>query len=270
MIDALLIVLGVCLSAQEGIESDSGRSSEGVQPVTVVAIPSGETRATAAGWLEGRDWRLQHEDCVALAESPRHDLVLLGDSITQSFGGEGRRTWQPGRSILDRTFEGLRVGNMGISGDRTQHLLWRLENGALSGPAPEAYLVAIGTNNIGHDDPEAIAHGIEKIVRLIHARRPQSMILLCPILPRGFLREDPAREAARAVNEQIRALVALERVWWVECDKTFLEEDGTLRRSYFAPDGLHLAAPGYEAWGHAIGHTLELARATDTEGERLE
>ena len=159
---------------------------------------------------------------------------------------------------------------MGISGDRTQHLLWRLQNGALSGEAPGAYVIAIGTNNIGRDDPAAIAAGIEKIVQLLRERRQESVLLLCPILPRGFTPEDPARRAVDEVNRRIRPLAALDRVWWVDPQQGLLQDDGGLRTDCYGADGLHLAGPGYKAWGAAIGRALEKARVVDAEGEPLE
>jgi lysophospholipase L1-like esterase len=229
----------------------AGLCQEDVQQETTVPIPSTEDRAAAAGWHGGRAWRLQHEDCIKIARE-HNDIILLGDSITQSFGGAGRRTGQPAREIIDRLFEGHRVGNMGISGDRTQHLLWRLQNGALEGPPPRAYVIAIGTNNIGIDDPDAIAAGIERIVALLLDSRRGTPILLCPILPRGLEPGDPARMSAQAVNDRIRLLVDEEQIRWIECEDDFVKENGALRSALYADDGLHLALPGYEVWGRAI------------------
>lgn len=270
MIGALLSA-GIACSAGAALQDHSATAHpEDPEPVTIIAVPSNETRAAAAGWSDGRDWHAQHEDCVLLAQAPRHQLVLLGDSITQSFGGPGRRTGQPGRAIFDRVFEGLRVANMGISGDRTQHLLWRLENGALSGPCPEAYVLAIGTNNIGRDTPEEIASGIEKLLRLIRSERPDAVILLCPILPRGFQPADPSRRAVVAVNALIRPFSEREGIEWIDCEGQFLEPDGSLRRPLYGGDGLHLARPGYTVWGEAIMTTLASSRTEPTREDDLE
>ena len=252
------LLLAACITLLAPIQD-----ADGSRPVTTVPVASTEDRTAAAGWLDGRGWRLQHLDCVALASSKSHDLVMLGDSITQSFGGDGRRTGQVARAILDELFEGLRIANMGISGDRTQHLLWRLENGCLDGPVPGSYLVAIGTNNIGHDEPGEIASGISAIIRSIRSRHPEVPILLCPILPRGFEPEDPSRLDVERVNERLSSLPEEPGVDLIDCHRHFVNEDGSLRRDRYATDGLHLAPAGYRAWGKAIlgAHRL----ATDTE-----
>lgn len=260
-------LLVACILSNGCAQESPSKESE---PRTMVPVPSGETRAAAAGWLNDRDWMAQHDDCVALAEAPAHDVVLLGDSITQSFGGEGRRTAQPARDVLDSTFGTRRVANMGISGDRTQHLLWRLENGALRGPAPKAYVLAIGTNNIGQDEPEQIAAGIEKILELLQAQRPESVVLLSPILPRGFDPKEAQRTDSVAVNERIRRMADGKAVHWIECEALFLEETGALQGALYGNDGLHLASPGYVVWGGAIAAALEGSSAAHPDLDRLE
>ena len=37
--------------------------------------------------------------------------------------------------------------NLGIGGDRTQHVLWRLDNGNIDGIKPKLAVLMIGTNN---------------------------------------------------------------------------------------------------------------------------
>jgi lysophospholipase L1-like esterase len=262
----LAVILGGGIQDETDLESEVAAST----PPTVLATPSDEDRSAAAGWLDGRDWMAQHSDCVELARSPRHDLILLGDSITQSFGGEGRRTGQPGRNVLRQLFPELRIAIMGISGDRTQHLLWRLGNGALDGPAPGAYVIAIGTNNIGHDRPEDIETGIEYIVELLQEKRPGTPILLCPILPRGHLVNDPARTAARLVNERIRRLARGPETYWVSCWEPFLDSQGGLQKGFHRPDGIHLTERGYGLWGSLIGDSWSEISADSPDAVSLE
>jgi lysophospholipase L1-like esterase len=228
----------------------------------MIPLPSDEDRAAAAGWHDGRAWMKQYEDCVAIARDRQPRLVLLGDSITQSFGGPGRRTGQSGRAVLDTLFPEIVIGNMGISGDRTQHLLWRIRNGTLDTRVDTTYMVAIGTNNIGHDPPADIARGIETIVSTIRTRRPDCPILLSPVLPRGHQPDDPGRLSAEAINRLIRPLAEDPMIHWVECSA--LITDGRLAPGCHAGDGLHLAVPGYEAWGAAIKDAYRASRSRQT------
>ncbi|MEI6467441.1 MAG: GDSL-type esterase/lipase family protein, partial [Verrucomicrobiota bacterium] len=97
---------------------------------------------------EPRDpnWVKRHDGFVQIAKQGGVDVLFVGDSITDGWRrlerGGGKATW-------DREFAPLKSANFGISGDRTQHVLWRLENGELDGFKPKAIVLMIGTNNTG-------------------------------------------------------------------------------------------------------------------------
>ena len=87
-------------------------------------------------------WMKRHESFNKRVAQGKVDLVLIGDSITQGWEGRGKKVW--------KTHYGKRNAvNLGIGGDRTQHVIWRLDNGNLKGIAPKAAVVMIGTNNAG-------------------------------------------------------------------------------------------------------------------------
>ena len=85
------------------------------------------TRPKPAVWPDNPDaWQ---QMARALAEDARRAsprAVFLGDSITQAWGSDGKAEW-------DARFAPLGAANLGIGGDRTQNVLWRIENGALDG-----------------------------------------------------------------------------------------------------------------------------------------
>src|SRR4051794_14964809 len=68
----------------------------------------------------------------------RAEVIFIGDSITQGWEGEGKEVWA-------KQYTKYNAVNLGIGGDRTQHVLWRLENGNLEGLKPKAAVVMIGT-----------------------------------------------------------------------------------------------------------------------------
>ena len=232
-------------------------SCQGPPPRTVVAEPSLEDRAASAGWHGGRPWMDQHLDGVKIAARGNLDLLLVGDSITQSWGGEGRRVGVTAAGVFERFFGQLRVGNLGISGDRTQHLLWRIENGTLDGADPAVIVILIGTNNITHDPPADIARGIEAVVEATRIAAPDSRIILHPIFPRGKTAEDPGRQDVEATNARIQPLARLDGVEILDLEDVFLGTDQMARSDLYRGDYLHLSPAGYEAWARALVPRLE-------------
>ena len=98
---------------------------------------------------EPRDpnWVKRHDGFVEIAKAGNVDVLFIGDSITDAW----RRPSPDGKAVWDANFAPLRAANFGISGDRTQHLLWRLQNGELDGIKPKAVVMMIGTNNTGFE-----------------------------------------------------------------------------------------------------------------------
>ncbi len=107
-------------------------------------------------------------------------VLFIGDSITQGWEGAGKEVW-------DKFYGDRKAVNIGIGGDRTQHVLYRLENGNLEGVKPKAAVVMIGTNNSNGEDNTAgqIADGVAAIVNRLRAALPETKILLLAIFPRG-------------------------------------------------------------------------------------
>ena len=240
-------------------------------PNTVQPTPSTENRSRAAGWGE-RSWLDQHEDGRRFLKESSHpsgaDLLLLGDSITQSFGGQGRRTGQPGREALQGSLPGLVVANQGISGDRTQHLIWRIRNGALANRQPRWIAVMIGTNNLPHDDAGEIALGIQKVVEELRAISPDSIVLLHAVPPRGVRSDDPMRKRADETNRIARTFADGQRVRWVDPWPVLLDEAGRPRTGFLAADGVHLGPDGYGAWAGRLKLELSRAPASDQDADQ--
>lgn len=174
------------------------------------------------------------------------DLVFIGDSITQGWEGQGRSTW-------DYYYGNRRALNLGIGGDRTQHVLWRMEHGNLEGINPRLAVVMIGTNNSGDDrnTAEEIMDGIRAVVSQLRSRLPETEILLLGIFPRG--REVNAqRGKINQVNQVIRRMADGDtHVHWMDIGHHFLDDQGHIP-STIMPDGLHLSELGYEIWAQSI------------------
>jgi len=191
-----------------------------------------------------------HEKFVAQAKEGKAQLVFLGDSITAGWGSKS--------AIWNAAFGKYDPVNFGIGGDRTQHVLWRIENGELEVIKPKAVVLMIGTNNSGTDSAEDIAKGITAIVDTIKTKQPQAKILLLAVFPRG---EKPtgkmgvANEKLKQVNATIAKLDDGKTVHFLDIGGKFPVVDGNLSAAAM-PDFLHLSESGYQIWADAIGDKL--------------
>jgi lysophospholipase L1-like esterase len=134
-----------------------------------------------------------------------YDIEFIGDSITQGWESRGSNVW--------REFYGKRkVINLGVSGDRTEHVLWRFEQGQLDGVKAKVAVVMIGTNNSGKNKDGTdsytdadILEGVTAIVNEIRRRQPDAKIILLGIFPRGKT-FSPQRGRLLEVNQALARL----------------------------------------------------------------
>jgi len=136
------------------------------------------------------------------------DVVFLGDDVTEIWNGKwlnGPVTYHPdGRLIQDywnRTFEkrlavqgeekgaSLQGLALGIAGDTTANLLWRLQHGELPDElSSKVWWILIGSNDLGRtgcSSEEETVLGILRVAEYVHARQPDHVIVLQGILPRS-------------------------------------------------------------------------------------
>jgi lysophospholipase L1-like esterase len=193
-------------------------------------------------------WRERHAVCVAKTKEGGFDVALIGDSITQGWESEGKAAW-------NATFAPLKAANFGFSGDRTEHLLWRLDNGEIVGADPKVVVLMIGTNNVGTGHtPEETAEGVLKVVDLLLAKT-RAKVLLLGVFPRAIEPNNPMRVAVSQATRLFWNRIDNPRVTKLDIGKAFLRFDGTLR-TLLMPDALHLNSNGYEIWARAIQPTL--------------
>jgi lysophospholipase L1-like esterase len=210
-----------------------------------------------------KGWMGRHDKFVEIAKRGDVDLLFLGDSITDAWGGEGHNPKSPGNEIFEKEFKPKKAANFGIGGDRTQHVLWRLQNGEFDTIKPKALMLMIGTNNSNGKDntAEEIAEGVKLIVREIHKRSPKTKVLLLAVFPRSTGKDPAAREAQtdkiNAVNAQIAKLDdGGKTVQFMDIGKKFLAADGSIPKEIM-PDQLHLSPKGYRIWADAVTPALD-------------
>src|SRR5262249_44860722 len=137
-----------------------------------------ENTATTPIPVQRPQWMQRHEKINTRAQEGVVDLIFIGDSITQGWetSPSSQRPNVGGCTDVWEKFYGNRKAmNAGISGDRTQHVLWRLENGNIEGIKPKLAVVMIGTNNApkGGNTGEEIGAGIKAIVSKLREKLPE-------------------------------------------------------------------------------------------------
>ena len=209
--------------------------------------PEVQTAQWAQSW-----WMPRHEQKLAEAKKLKGqvDLLFIGDSITHGWETGGKTVW-------DEFYAHRRPFNIGFSGDRTEHVLWRFQHGEVDGLTPKVAVVMIGTNNTGHrqDKAEDTSAGVAAILDELAQRMPETKVLLLAIFPRGEQPTDKLRLLNDQINGQLKVLADNERVFFLNINKTFLENDGTLPRVVM-PDVLHPNTDGYRLWARAMEPTL--------------
>ena len=213
-----------------------------------------------------------HDAFVAIAKRGGIDVLFLGDSITDAWGGEGHKPKAAGTKIFQKEFVPLKAANFGIGGDRTQHVLWRLQNGEFDGLHPKIVMLMIGTNNSNGKDNTAqeIAAGVKAIVQEIHQRSPKTKVLLLGIFPRATVKTPEGNQAQMEKIKQVNTIISKlddggKTVRYLDIGGKFQQADGSLPRSIM-PDQLHLSEQGYRIWADAVKEPIqELLGANKTE-----
>ena len=185
----LPLLLGLSLLAQvslHGADEAKKPAADATKVAVKAAAPKAPVQpADVAAPKLGPDGKIQpgfqksHEAFVEIAKKGEAQVVFLGDSITAGWNGQ--------KALFDKEYAQYKAANFGIGGDRTQHVLWRVENGEFEGLKPKVVVLMIGTNNSGvaANSVEQIAAGIKNIIDAIHKRTPDTKVLLLAIFPRG-------------------------------------------------------------------------------------
>jgi lysophospholipase L1-like esterase len=169
---------------------------------------------------EDRGWTKSHAlNKQAAAQAGKLDVVFFGDSITFRWGPFVDQlkpfSWSPESPQIFQEFfgsgstaryQGLALG---AGGDRTSHLLYRLQNGELPDSLqPSVLWLFIGTNDLGFTwcSPPVVVLGIQRVVQELRWRKPDATIVVQGLLPRTY---HPNGYVNRAGEKRKRPLPAM-------------------------------------------------------------
>ena len=181
---------------------------------------------------------------------------MVGDSITNNFENEkvGLKVWQ-------KYFVPLKAINLGFGGDRTEHVLWRLDHLPVLKKAPKAAVLLIGTNNIcwGSDTPKQAAEGVQAIARKLKEIYPEMKVLVLGVFPRRRNLDHPHRKQIIELNSYLPELLkGMKGVSFKDIGPAFLDGKGFLSEEMM-PDTTHPSEKGHEVWAKAIAPDLKEA-----------
>jgi|SRR5262245_60112561 len=215
--------------ATQGVGRGGGRGPAGpAAPATVPLAPRNEAR---------------HNSFLEIARAGNIDLLFVGDSITDLWDDRAKGLW-------DSTWAPLKAANFGISGDTTQGVLWRMQNGELEGFKSKLIVLMLGTNNINRNPNDDIVEGDRLIIEEFKKRQPQSKVLLLGIFPRSPDPANPFRATIKEINGKLAKLADNKQVFYMDIGDKFLTADGTLTPEIMN-DGLHPTEKGYQIWADA-------------------
>jgi lysophospholipase L1-like esterase len=186
----------------------------------------------------------RHKSFVERAQAGSIDLLWVGDSITDWWAKQGLEVW-------NANFASMNPANVGIAGDTTQGVLWRMQNGELEGFKAKLIVLMLGTNNINRNPVDEIVDGNRLIIEEFKKRQPQAKVLLLGVFPRGAPADNPFRATIKEMNGKLAKLADNRQVFFKDIGDRFLAADGTLPADVM-PDGLHPNAKGYQIWADAI------------------
>ena len=236
LITTSLILSLVCPALAEKPAAPHTVAANG-KPSTIIAVPSKLKKFMPK----------RHNQKLAEAKQGEFDLVMIGDSITHNW--EGQKDYAA-------TFAGIRMLNLGFAGDRTQNVLWRIENGALDGISPKLVTLMIGTNHAHDprkeftpDKAEDVLTGIKAIVAEVRKRLPEAKLVVFSVFPRG---PESTQQRVSAINALLPQLADGKQVYHMDINQTFLGKDGSFNPALYKRDQLHLDTKGYQAWGRAL------------------
>ena len=216
---------------------------------TVVPVVGAEKHSAVVPAHRHSWWTLRHWAVNERVRQGHVDMIFIGDSITHSWENNVKDVWQ-------KYYGHRKAVNMGFSGDRTQHVLWRLDNGNIEGISPKVAVIMIGTNNSNRNDntAEEIADGIIAICKKLRAKLPGTKILLLAVFPRE---EEPCpqREKIAKANKIASKIADGKMIHYLDIGLKFLQPDKSISKEII-PDFLHLTPKGYQIWDEAIEPTV--------------
>ena len=168
------------------------------------------------------------------------NIVFYGDSITYKYE-------------IEHFFPKNKIINSGISGDKSEDLINRLENDVYK-YNPSKVFILIGINDLNHDiDKNEILNNIQSVITGIRINRKLTKIYIESIYPinRKYMKKNEYNFNKNLTNDDIihfnndlKKLAIKNKITYINVYDSLVDKDGNLKRKY-TKEGLHLNDIGY-------------------------
>jgi lysophospholipase L1-like esterase len=199
--------------------------------------------------------RIAHAELLQKAGKGRIDIYFEGDSITRRWGA----TDYPELLVNWRqNFFGWNAADFGWGADRTQNILWRLENGELDGVNPKVIVLLAGTNNVGNTMPPEgedakvadVTAGIQAILTVMRTKAPDATIILTAIFPRND--NMAVLPIIEKINRKLSRLADGRKIRYLNINDKLSDRGKLFDGMMNARDQLHPTVKGYQVWADAL------------------
>ncbi len=251
------------------------------QTMSPVSVPPGTRNSDStqparhidesAHWVQQRYGAIQR-DLAAGADLAAVRVLFVGDSITQHYAGGDdvaqAPAWRAAHAAPGAPHPAL---NLGVAGDRTENLLYRLLPRAAGGLGhlddtriqPQIVVLMIGINNTWSQVSDIVGLTVDgqlAVIRRLRSLRPDATLVVNSLLPTNNKVHD--RDRVEPINRRLAAEVARlgPDVVWLDLYPAFLRADGAGDPTLFK-DGVHPNAAGYARWSAVLLPKLEAVRA---------
>ena len=172
------------------------------------------------------------------------EIIFLGDSIT------GWCQWS-------ELFQNLRIKNREIGGDRTDGVLFRLDEVLSS--SPDKIFIMIGINDLADGaDFHKVLENYKVIIQRISEKSPGTKIYIQSLLPvnkqllaKYYPKSKITDENIRKLDNSLEDLSSKFQLNYIDLYSLFKKDEDQLDER-FTYDGLHLNGNGYLIWKSAI------------------
>ena len=192
-----------------------------------------------------------HEHMVEKAKQGGIDIFFVGDSITRHWGEAQSKD---NLANWNTNFFGWNAADFGWGGDKTQNILWRLENGELDGVNPKVIVLLAGINNVGTQPGgdakvEDITRGIKAIIDVCQTKAPNATIILTAIFPRND--NMAVIPEINKINDNLAQFADGKKIRFLNVNDKLADKDGKLFDGMFK-DKLHPTVKGYQVWADGL------------------
>ena len=190
-------------------------------------------------------WTKRHQAIVDRVKQGNVDMIFIGDSITYGWEVAGKDVWQ-------QYYAKCNAVNMGYNSDRTQEVLWRLDNGEIAGISPKLAVVLIGVNNSAGEDNtvKEMSEGIIAVCQKLRKDLPNTKILLLAIFP-ALEKPCPQRDKNAEASKLVSAIADNKWIYYLDIGDKFVGKAGVISKDIM-PDFGHPSAKGYQIEAEAL------------------